>query len=604
MRLLRLLRRRVCRLETPGSCTRAPESRRPLSSGQVIVCALLYFLEVHACTHIRQSELGPKHAAALDARCQREDEVDRGGARGSRAVTRAPTMAPVIVDLITPPASPVRDAASTIRPVESRKRPAAAEYVDQEDDEDACVEVAAPQAAPPLRDEADDHSDEIVFCGRTGAIALSDYPHARADCCVQPWSHGAAASSKMQHCQMCYCFVCDVPAAECSEWREHSQACGDDPHWRALREVAKRQRSAGPASTVAPTAAVPATQNTARLDRPMPTAAGQFTTAAAAAQAMETVRRVVATATARSAAVHTSAPSVAASSVAPGPVEAVRRHTPTPEQLLHAYRCKDPSCQTPSCAATKLILKRMEAHAKVCPVRAATALAASLASSGGCAQLSPAATAMRLECKICRIYQLIQSRCGGGSSLPVAPLPSVPSPAGGVDAAALVTRLRDDAALTLHEKGVLAEICRLYTTKAIPKSVFYQRVKSLVGLPKLKEAITSLAAAATAASAGAPAAALPQQQQQQLQQQPPPSLPRPRAAPASAFRVNVQAATSGCCGRRAPVSSPTFVSASRQQSEQAARASPTTWRPGARLRLRIRVDRVAGLAWPMEEVEC
>ena len=32
--LLRLLRRRVCRLKTPGPCTRAPASRRPLSSGR------------------------------------------------------------------------------------------------------------------------------------------------------------------------------------------------------------------------------------------------------------------------------------------------------------------------------------------------------------------------------------------------------------------------------------------------------------------------------------------------------------------------------------------------------------------------------------------
>ena len=598
---------------------------------------------------------------------------------------------PVVVDLITPPASPVRGAPAPVQPVESRKRPAEAEPIqrpdDEDDEDDACVEVAAPQAAPTPQDEAADDGDEIVFCGRTGSIALSDFPHARFDCCVHPWSLGAATN--MQHCQMCYCYVCDSAAADCSAWRSHSQASGTVPHWRALREAAKRQRDASPApaTTAVPAEATRATmtalasrnctmtepsivtegriessveallraeswdeltvkvvmrkleqgeelaggtlkphkklvkeavdammkkimtereaQLSAEAAAPTAvapaaamraTAARQFTPAAIAylnpvqtQQAMETVRRATVTATARSISDRPTAPSATESSVATAPAPLAAARQPSVPELLHAYRCRDPSCRAPNCAATKLLLKRVEAHARVCPVRAAA-----LASSGGSAQLSPAGTAMRLECKVCRIFQLLQSRCGGGSSPSVVPLPSTPSSAGGVDAAALVVRLRGEASLTLHEKNILTEIGRLYTTKAIPKDVFYQRVKSLVGLPKLKEAITSLAAAATPATAGAPAATFPSPQQP----------PLPRAAPAFAFRVNVQAATSACCGRRAPVSSPSFVSASRQQTVQVARTSPTTWRPGARLRLRIRVDRAAGLAWPIEEVEC
>ena len=37
------------------------------------------------------------------------------------------------------------------------------------------------------------------------------------------------------HCAQCYCYVCDVPVAQCAQWLRHCYAAADIPHWDSLR---------------------------------------------------------------------------------------------------------------------------------------------------------------------------------------------------------------------------------------------------------------------------------------------------------------------------------------------------------------------------------
>lgn len=62
---------------------------------------------------------------------------------------------------------------------------------------------------------------------------LADYPHARFHCATVPFLPGAG------HCPMCYCWVCDVPVAECEHWAEsHATATPGSARWKQARRLA------------------------------------------------------------------------------------------------------------------------------------------------------------------------------------------------------------------------------------------------------------------------------------------------------------------------------------------------------------------------------
>ena len=102
-------------------------------------------------------------------------------------------------------------------------------------DDDECMEVEQQQAAPapqPSADRRGDEDDEIEFTGRTGSIALSDFPHARENCVERPWKLGTEVNA----CPNCYCYVCDDVAKSCPKWAEHCKATHTNAQWRLARE--------------------------------------------------------------------------------------------------------------------------------------------------------------------------------------------------------------------------------------------------------------------------------------------------------------------------------------------------------------------------------
>ena len=119
------------------------------------------------------------------------------------------------------------------------------------DDDDSDVEeipppVAANGAGSSTGDlvEQDDHceqeDEDVTFVGRTGDLALADFPHARENCAAVRFVPG----QEHKHCANCYCYCCDKPASDCSDWSAHCKATHADPKWRQLREQLSK---AGPA---------------------------------------------------------------------------------------------------------------------------------------------------------------------------------------------------------------------------------------------------------------------------------------------------------------------------------------------------------------------
>ena len=86
--------------------------------------------------------------------------------------------------------------------------------------------------------------DDVVYTGRSGAIALCDFIHPRENCAAVPFTAG----QEHEHCPKCYCYVCDVPAGNCTEWSEHCKASHKSAEWRQRREQRKAQQSAPPAA--------------------------------------------------------------------------------------------------------------------------------------------------------------------------------------------------------------------------------------------------------------------------------------------------------------------------------------------------------------------
>ena len=88
-----------------------------------------------------------------------------------------------------------------------------------ENDDDCCIIEKPPPPAlrTPVMPEPSSSTanDEVQCTGRSGVIALSDFPHARNNCAAYKW-----AEAPEKHCPQCFCYVCDTPVAECREWSQ------------------------------------------------------------------------------------------------------------------------------------------------------------------------------------------------------------------------------------------------------------------------------------------------------------------------------------------------------------------------------------------------
>ncbi|XP_078614014.1 uncharacterized protein LOC144883392 [Branchiostoma floridae x Branchiostoma japonicum] len=78
----------------------------------------------------------------------------------------------------------------------------------------------------------------------------ANYPHPRDACLYHPFSftydkHRGPYRQNAEHCDKCYCYVCDKPAKECRVWtsRSHCNAHSKSSHWRRSRDKAKDSRT-------------------------------------------------------------------------------------------------------------------------------------------------------------------------------------------------------------------------------------------------------------------------------------------------------------------------------------------------------------------------
>lgn len=76
-----------------------------------------------------------------------------------------------------------------------------------------------------------------IACVGTREIvrALVDYPHFRFSCGVEPFKR-QRIQKKLKHCERCFCYVCDIPAKDCSTWNDHCRAVDTMDKWRSARE--------------------------------------------------------------------------------------------------------------------------------------------------------------------------------------------------------------------------------------------------------------------------------------------------------------------------------------------------------------------------------
>jgi hypothetical protein len=167
----------------------------------------------------------------------------------SAFVPKFPLAMSTTIDLITPPPSPNRDGMAAIR--QGQRSTAAlgkrkAETIVLSEDEDEknpeCSFVPRPAHAnssfapfDPLAGEAGEMSEaneDVVLVGRSGAIALVDFPHARFNCVLKPFQPAKEAD----HCPNCYCYVCDAVASACPCWSEHCKAVHSDKVWQQRRQ--------------------------------------------------------------------------------------------------------------------------------------------------------------------------------------------------------------------------------------------------------------------------------------------------------------------------------------------------------------------------------
>ena len=94
----------------------------------------------------------------------------------------------------------------------------------------------------------DNDDDELQCTGYTGPNALSDFPHARENCAVHKFKPGI---QKLK-CIHCYCYVCDFPASQCTQWDNHCKATHTSLIWKNQRAAAARTKNMpSSASTVA-----------------------------------------------------------------------------------------------------------------------------------------------------------------------------------------------------------------------------------------------------------------------------------------------------------------------------------------------------------------
>lgn len=123
-----------------------------------------------------------------------------------------------------------------------RSRPVVSLLGDDDGVEDllALQAAAASAAASPAKPTAAvgaPADGEVVAVAATGLVPNRDYAHIRTECQALP-----PGSDWLAICPKCYCFVCDIPAGECTQWDLHAFATPGVECWDKLRNVERKCR--------------------------------------------------------------------------------------------------------------------------------------------------------------------------------------------------------------------------------------------------------------------------------------------------------------------------------------------------------------------------
>ena len=185
--------------------------------------------EIDLCT--------PEASRDASPRREREGPSPEPSPAAGRAPTPPPHAASPAALLRRQGKRKVSDVGSDSAGLASKRPDAGAMDVDDPTDamEDVCQEVEDPGKDKKPEDDGadleDEDGDDVQFAGRTGALPLSDFPHARFNCMSKKFLPGKEAA----FCQNCFCYVCDIAASKCAEWTSHCKASHSSLTWQAER---------------------------------------------------------------------------------------------------------------------------------------------------------------------------------------------------------------------------------------------------------------------------------------------------------------------------------------------------------------------------------
>ena len=84
-----------------------------------------------------------------------------------------------------------------------------------------------------------DEDDGIEFVGGNVEIAM-DMPHQRESCYKFPFSTSKLeVNTNQRYCPNCYCYVCEVKASDCTEWKIHCNATHKNGAFKTERSIRK-----------------------------------------------------------------------------------------------------------------------------------------------------------------------------------------------------------------------------------------------------------------------------------------------------------------------------------------------------------------------------
>ena len=129
-----------------------------------------------------------------------------------------------------------KTAAEPSKPSTKKSAPRKAANHDSDSEVEIVQVVQRFQPVHAAAQSSDDDSDVTVL----GTKNYVNLPHMRQHCTVHPFDL-ADLHKNYLFCEQCYCYICDIRAAECAEWRHHCR--GHDKGPKAALWIQQRQKA-------------------------------------------------------------------------------------------------------------------------------------------------------------------------------------------------------------------------------------------------------------------------------------------------------------------------------------------------------------------------